>query len=159
MNERLVIDASVAAKWFLKDALETDIDLADDVLVAFLSGDLELHAPRIFTYEISGLLTRACRHRLPASNGFRLTKDQAVRCTREIFELPIRHAGISVEEATEAIEMALDYSKTHYDMTYVRLANVLDCQWCTADEKVLDAIPKSFPRNRVLLLNALRTAP
>ena len=34
MADRVVLDASVAVKWFLKDSLETDTDLADDILVA-----------------------------------------------------------------------------------------------------------------------------
>ena len=45
MPERMVIDASVTAKWFLKDPLETDTDLADEILIAMLAEDVELHAP------------------------------------------------------------------------------------------------------------------
>ena len=56
MPNRLVIDTSVAVKWFLKDPIEDDTDLADDILVALLADDLELHAPRIFTYEVSGVV-------------------------------------------------------------------------------------------------------
>ena len=33
LPDRLVIDASVAAKWFLKDAMESDVDLANDILL------------------------------------------------------------------------------------------------------------------------------
>lgn len=158
MSERMVIDASVAAKWFLQDALEKDTELADDILLAFLSDDLELHAPRIFTYEVCGLLTKACQRRLPGTNGFRLTKDQALRCAHELFGLSIRFAETTEAEGCQALELAVDYSKKHYDMTYVRLAEILDCQWCTADQKADAAVPKAFPRNRVLHLAALRTA-
>ncbi|MCH7873092.1 MAG: type II toxin-antitoxin system VapC family toxin [Planctomycetes bacterium] len=155
----MVIDASVAAKWFLQDTLEGDTDLALEILAAFLSGDLELHAPRIFTYEVCGLLTKACSWRLPTNNGFRLTKEQAVRCAHEFFGLPIRIAGASEAEGCEALEMAVDYSKQHYDMTYVRLAQNLDCQWCTADMKADEAVPPAFPSNRILHLQALRSSP
>jgi predicted nucleic acid-binding protein len=47
--ERMVVDATVVGKWFLKDALETDTDVADEILIALLAGDLELHAPRIIS--------------------------------------------------------------------------------------------------------------
>ena len=154
MGERMVIDASVAAKWFLQD--EGDADLADGILEALLSGDLELHAPRIFTYEICGLLTKACRQRLPASNGFRLTKEQALRCAHEAFGLPIHLKEATEAEGCEALEMAVDYSKKHYDMTYIRLARLLDCQWCTADTKATEAVPPGFPHSRVLQLSTLR---
>ena len=32
----------------------------------------------------------------------------------------------------------------------------LDCQWCTADDKVLEALLPTFPVQRVLLLCSLR---
>lgn len=156
MAERMVIDASVAAKWFLQDVLEQDTDLADDILVDLLSGDMELHAPRVFTYEVCWVLTKACQRRLPPPNGFRLTKEQALRCARELFRLPIHLAEATEAEGCEALEMAVDYSKQHFDMTYIRLAQVLDCQWCTADLKVVEAVPPTFPRERVLQLSALR---
>ena len=158
MNERMVIDASVAAKWFLHDAIEADTDLADEILVTFLSGELELHAPRIFTYEVCGVLKKACHWRLPGTNRFRLTKEQALRCAHELFGLAIHVAEASEAEGCEALDMAVDYSKGHYDMTYVRLANVLDCQWCTADFKAQEAVPPTFPHNRILQLSALRSS-
>lgn len=52
LPERLVIDASVAAKWFLKDVIERDIDLADDILLACLADEVELHAPQILPYDL-----------------------------------------------------------------------------------------------------------
>jgi len=159
MSERMVIDASVAAKWFLQDVMEADIDLADEILVAFLSGDLELHAPRIFTYEVCGLLTKACRRRLLGANGFRVTKEQALRCAHELFSLSIHVAEATEAEGCEALGMAVDYSKKHYDMTYVRLAQHLDCQWCTADETADESVPPAFPRNHILHLQALRPSP
>jgi predicted nucleic acid-binding protein len=54
--------------------------------------------------------------------------------------------------------MAVDYSKGHYDMTYLRLAEQLGCRWCTADRKVLRAPAPGFPVHRVLLLSSLRRA-
>ena len=158
MSGRMVIDASVAAKWFLKDPSETDIDLADDVLVALLAGDLEIHAPRIFTYEVCGLLTKACQTHDRQTRLPRVTKPLAVASIRELFGLPIHLSEATEEEGAQALEMAVDYSKQHYDMTYVRLAENLDCQWCTADGKALEGIPRSFPRHRVLLLSSLREA-
>jgi hypothetical protein len=80
MADLMVVDATVVAKWFLKDPLETDTDLADDILIALLVGDLELHAPRILSYEVSGLLARACLTRPPGAGAARLTRDRAVQC-------------------------------------------------------------------------------
>ncbi|NOT00312.1 MAG: type II toxin-antitoxin system VapC family toxin [Phycisphaerales bacterium] len=153
----MVIDASVAVKWFVKD--EADADLADDMLVALLAGDLELHAPRIFTYEVCAVLTKACSQRSVSAKSPRLTKELALRCAREVFRLPIRHASADVNEATDSVRMAIECSKTFNDMTYVCLAGALDCHWCTADDKLLRNVPSGFPRDRILLLASLRQSP
>jgi predicted nucleic acid-binding protein len=156
MADLMVVDATVVAKWFLKDPLETDTDLADDILIALLAGDLELHAPRILSYEVSGLLARACLTRPPGTGAARLTKDRAVQCVHEFFGLPIQIADATEDEALESLEMSVTYSKGLYDMTYIRLAQQLDCRWCTADRKVLQALAPGFPAERVLLLSSLR---
>ncbi len=46
MADRLVVDASVVAKWFLKDELEADVDLADGLLVACWRAMLICMRPR-----------------------------------------------------------------------------------------------------------------
>ncbi len=43
MADRLVIDASVAAKGFLDD--EQDVDLAEEILLEFLAGTIEFQRP------------------------------------------------------------------------------------------------------------------
>ena len=48
MAERLVIDATIALKWFLKDSQEADLDKADRLYVELLAGDCELHVPDLF---------------------------------------------------------------------------------------------------------------
>ena len=149
MSEQMVIDASVAAKWFLRDPSEADTDVADDVLVAILAGDVEAHAPRLFTYEVCSALTKACKMS-------RLAKETARRCVHELFGLPIQISEANEEEGSQALTMAIDYSKTHYDMVYLRLAEMLDCQWCTGDHKVTMAAPPMYPRDRILLLSSLR---
>ena len=152
MAERVVIDASVAAKWFLED--EHDVDLAEDVLISLLGGDIDAHVPRIASYEVCGLLAKACLTR--KSNGAaRITVEKATQCVREFFSLPLTTHDATQEEGIEALRMAVEYSKGHYDMTYLRLAGQLDCPWCTADHKALEANRPSFPRHHVLVLSSL----
>lgn len=74
----------------------------------------------------------------------------------EFFQLPIQIADATEEEAVVALELAVKYSKGHYDMTYIRLAEELDCRWCTADRRVLQALAPGFPVQRVLDLASLR---
>lgn len=149
MPSQLVIDANVVAKWFLKDSQESDTELAADILIAFLSNEIELHAPRIMTYEVCSLLTRACA----GGKAARLAKADAIQGAREFFGLSIQFEEATEEQGVKAIDMAVRFSKTHADMTYLSLAIRLDCNWCTADLKVLDSVTPSFPSSRVLLLS------
>jgi predicted nucleic acid-binding protein len=153
MADQMVIDANVGAKWFLKD--ETDVDVADGILAALLADDLELHVPRVFTYEVCALLAKACGTRHTTTKTPRLAKDLAIQCVVRLFALPIQFAEPSVEEGTDSLGMSVDFSQTFKDMTYLRLAERLDCQFCTADTKILKANPPAFPTHRVVLLSAL----
>ena len=135
MADRIVVDASVAAKWFLKDELESDLDLADNLLTALLAGDLELHAPNTLRYEMCGLLTKACRVSVPSTGSRRLGKADALAHVQDFFALPLQFDVADPEKEAEAVELAVDHVKTYYDMTYVRLARELNCQCCVADER------------------------
>jgi predicted nucleic acid-binding protein len=156
MTPRLVVDASVAAKWFLKDATEEDVILAENILQSSLDGNLELHAPHIFRTEVCGILARACLTRFHRGSPPRLRKEQAQRHIRTLFALPIRLDGERLAGSVEAFDFAVDYSKGYYDMTYLRLAEALNCQWCTADARVLAPTRTGFPTHCVLLLSSLR---
>lgn len=156
MANCVVLDASVAVKWFLKDSLETNSDLAEDILVAMLAGDLEVHAPRICCYEVGGVLTRACLTRDPVSKTARISKADAVQCLRDFLELPIELHDTSPDDAARALEMAVDFNKTHWDMIYVHLAEQLGGQWLTADEKFFQAVAAGFPLHLVMRLSSLR---
>lgn len=151
MLRRLVIDASVAAKWFLRD--EIGADLADTILLGLLADEIELHAPQIFYYEVGALLARACGTSDPFTRQRRLERPHAARSVKELFGLPIRVAGPTEPESLRVLEMSVVYSKSYYDMTYLHLAQKLDCQWCTADDKILKGSPKHFPSQHVVLLS------
>jgi predicted nucleic acid-binding protein len=155
MADHLVLDASVAAKWFLKDRQETYTEQADELLLRLLADDVELYAPRVIHYEVCQLLNIASRQRDPDTGTFRLGKDKAVESAREFFALPVYIVDTTEQEHTGALEMAVDYRRGHADMTYIQLAERLDCQWCTAEDRVLRSVPDTFPSNRVLLLSTL----
>lgn len=148
-SEMMVIDASVSAKWFLKD--EGDTELADDILLGILAGDIQGHVPRIASYEVCGLLTKACLTR-KADATKRITLEKAMACAREWFGLPLEIHDATELEGIEALRMAVEYSQQHYDMTYLRLAIQLNCPWCTADEQILKANPPTFPTRQILIL-------
>ncbi len=150
MADRLVVDASVAAKWFLEED-EPDVELARQLRRACLAGKTELHAPALISCEVGHLLLSASR-RKPA----RLEEARAVACIRRFFALPIHIHPPSEGEAVEAMRMAILFSKSFYDMTYLCLAAVLDCKLCTADERAATSTDSRFPSDRIIPLSELR---
>ena len=157
MADRLVVDASVVGKWFLKDELETDVDLADGLLVALLAGDADLHAPKTLQYEICGMLTKACRVRVPSTGKPRLSKIAAVEHVRDFFSLPLQFHEPTAEEEVTSVELAVDHARSYYDMTYLSLAMKLGCKCCVADQRVLGGVGPAFPHEHVVTLAQLRT--
>ena len=153
MAEKLVIDASVAAKWFLKD--EENWERAEkDILASFYAGDVELHAPRALHYEVCSLLAKACgTRRRDYLSRRRLMRNDGLQSGRTIFYISATIEDLAVQRAKAALEWCVDFSKTFKDMTYLNLAEQLECRFCTADDKILTGNPKTFPKERVILLS------
>lgn len=156
MADPMVIDSSVAAKWFLKDEVEADTDLAECILLAILGGDIDGHIPRVALYEFCHVLTKACQTRSKTTARNRITRERALECIREFLRLPLQKPDVGEDECLGAFEMATEHSKRHADMAYLWQAVRLDCKWCTADEKVLEACGPAFPKSHVLLLSSTR---
>lgn len=57
--ERVVLDASVAAKWYLRD--EQLVLEADDIRQRWVSGDLGFLVPSNFVFEVANAVFRAAR--------------------------------------------------------------------------------------------------
>ena len=149
MASRFVLDASVAAKWFLvRD--ESDLEAAARLRRAALYGEADLHAPAVLPYEVGNLLSTATRSKPP-----RLKEDAAADSIRQFFGVPIRLHASCEEDAVEALAMAIKFSKTFYDMTYLHLAEKLDCKLCTADERAARSTHDEFPSDRIVLLSEL----
>jgi len=154
MPEKLIVDASVAVKWFLPaDGSESDLDRANDVLTAFLAGEIELHAPRLMTYEACRVLWKACLTPGSGPNKKRLALKDAQECAKTLFMFPIQFAEPTVDEAVGAIEAGVRFYKSFYDMAYLKLAEELDCRVITADTKLLHGAPQAFPLKRFLSLS------
>ncbi|MGH7150441.1 MAG: type II toxin-antitoxin system VapC family toxin [Planctomycetota bacterium] len=150
MAERLVVDASVAAKWFLKD--EADVDLADDLLLQMLEEKVEAFGPALLTYEVAWLLIRAHRAASAPPGTTRLSREKVFECLRKFFGIPIRIELAEEGSSVGATELSLTHVKNYYEMVYVRLAEDLGCRWCTADEKAWRGAGPTFPIERILPL-------
>lgn len=126
----LVIDASVAVKWQLRD--EEHIDKADAIKQAFLLRTMELIVPVIFTVEWANAINVVIlRGRFPESEWQDALRDL------ESLRIPVKNPS---EIVFEAWQIARSYSRSVYDGLYVALAKIEGCELVTGDRKLFNAV-------------------
>jgi len=145
MPRILVLDASVAFKWFVRD--EVFWEIANKLLIQFLENQIEFHAPHLLKYELANSLYKAQK----ASNA-RISPFQCQIVYKRFFQLPIKFHIFHDSEMQSILEFSVKFNRNFYDSTYVWLAGVLDCEWLTCDEKYCGQLPDGFPRERILML-------
>lgn len=149
--ERFVIDSSVVMKWYAPT--EPLAAKAVEIRDRFIAGLIELHAPSVLFHEVGVVLAKwgnKVRLKTPGAPYMPVAESRGVLTT--LCRMGIHLADFSPESAGDAVEMAVGYSKGFKDMLFLQLAKELDCPLITADERMVDAVPRSFPRSRVVLL-------
>jgi predicted nucleic acid-binding protein len=143
--DRYVLDASVAAKWYLND--EEYTDEAEVYLLRLLAGEIELHAPRILQYEIGHLLAKAQRR---LGRGIDATTAQ--EAYRTFCALPILYHDLDDAARMNALDFANRHHRGFYDSCYVSLALALGCSWLTSERRYGGQLPPGFPADVVQAL-------
>jgi len=133
-QKTLIIDASVAVKWFLN---EENSDIAINLKNSFLKGELILIAPDLIILEI-----------LNALRYNRQKKDELIRANKDVLELNLNLIKINNELLMKTIENSIKYNITVYDALYVTLAQVHGTFLITAD-KGLYKIPNVIALEKV----------
>ena len=121
---RLVVDASVAVKWVLK---EPDSDAARRI-----PDEAELLAPDLLWAELGSVLWR--RQRLGE-----LSPSDARGMLLTLRALPVRTSGL-FPLLPLALEIALTIGHSIYDCVYLALAERQDCRVVTADRRLQNAV-------------------
>lgn len=132
-----VLDANVAAKWFLPANLETHAKEARNVLQDYVSGTIRLVVPDLFWPELGNVLWKAVRHG-------RIT----TRLAHDSIEDLERRAIATQPTArilANAFRIATAFDRTVYDAIYVALAVLLGAQLLTADERLANVLASRFP--------------
>jgi len=132
-----VIDASVAAKWFLPAAAEPLSDEALELLERYAKGRVRFVVPDLFWAEFGNILWKAVRQR-------RLTREaaEAAIAAMKGRKLPTAPSEGLVEQA---FAIAAAFDRTVYDGLYVALAVDLRAQLITADERLAKALAAHLP--------------
>jgi len=108
-----VLDASVAAKWFLPPEDETLVEEALGILSDFGSGQCRIIVPDLFWCEVTNILWKASRQG-------RITRKIAEEATRTLVGLTFQTKP-SLEIIVEAIRISLGCERLVHDSIYVAL--------------------------------------
>jgi predicted nucleic acid-binding protein len=132
---RIVIDASVAAKWFLPD--EPFSAEALELLRRATAGTTDFIVPDLFFSECGNILWKAARRK-------RLSVDETVAAIQIIEELqPLTVPAAGLLEDT--LQIARNYDRTFYDSLYLAVAAKQQTYLVTADEKLAHATAAHLP--------------
>jgi predicted nucleic acid-binding protein len=129
-GKRLVIDASVALKWRLRDE-EATIQ-ADALLDDFLAGRLALLTPTLFDYEIANALRVAVTRQ-------RLSEPDAAAALADFAQYTIVRydfAGIG----RLAFDLSGQCQRSAYDSAYLALAQAQGVWFVTGDKRLSNAV-------------------
>jgi len=132
-----VLDAGVAAKWFLPEDTETLIPEAVRLLTMWDHDQIRFVVPDLFWAELGAVFSKAVRRGwIVAEAGedalarLRASSLPTVRCRQLI---------------TAAYPFSLATGRTVYDSIYVQLAIHLKTSCITADERLVNALGSRFP--------------
>ena len=140
MSQRVVVDASLAVKWLVS---EVNSDEAWALARSWASDGKRLTAPHLMPVEVANALyRRVVRQELGLETAIRLM-DKLMAIGVELQET--RH----LQRRAMAIARELQQSAV-YDAHYLGLAELLNCEMWTADERFYRAAKGTFGRLRLL---------
>ncbi len=133
----IVLDASVAVKWFLPEGVETLKTQALALLGRYVKHGIQIIVPDLFWVESASVLWKAIRR-----GNFPKASADAALATLTRYDFP---TFPTVDLLTKAFEIATTYERTVYDSLYVALAVQSNAQLITADERLANALAAHFP--------------
>jgi len=132
--DSLVVDSSVAVKWFVVEPYSTE---ACRILDAYQNGLLSFLAPDLINAEVGNIIWKKHIFQgLDASDA----QDVLDKFQRLQFKLTP-----TAELLDDAYKIAVAHRRTVYDALYVALSVRENCRFVTADEKLANAISVAFP--------------
>lgn len=140
MSQSVVVDASLAFKWVVK---EEHSDKADGLAISWHKQGIQMAAPYFMPVEVSNILhQRIKRSYLSIEEGVSLI-EQLLSSDIELYQ--------SLDIHRHALELASEFGQgAVYDSHYLALAELLDCEMWTADERFYRSASPAASRLRLL---------
>jgi predicted nucleic acid-binding protein len=133
----IVLDASVAAKWFVPSVDEPLAEEARTLLRRYAAGDIEFAVPDLFWAETGNILWKSVRMgRLPG------------KAATEALTTILQYGFPTVpgrDLAENALAISLSTGRAVYDAMYVALAVQREFTFITADERLVNALATHWP--------------
>jgi len=123
-RKEVIVDASVVVKWFVEEEYSREARLVRD---AYANGLIDIAAPSLLPYEVLNALKY--------SGAFGEEELKEVAKTLEDFQLTLYN--LEGKLAEKSVELAMRKGITIYDASYVALAQILNTELYTADEKLI----------------------
>ena len=121
---KIVLDASVVAKWFIE---EENTEKAIEIRDKFVRGEIKVLVPSLLIYEIGNVFLKH-----PAKNSKDVEND-----FKALFDIGMEIVEINKPEILRDIHKnAKHFGITFYDAVYVTLALKEGCKLITADKKL-----------------------
>jgi predicted nucleic acid-binding protein len=134
---QFVIDASVAAKWFLPPSGEPLAVEALRLLAGYAEGRFRFAVPDLFWTECGNILWKAVRQGRWSGS----VAEKAIRALKD----PSFPTTSSLDLLEEAFSIAATFDRTVYDSLYVALAVRLKADMVTTDERLANALAAYLP--------------
>ncbi len=140
-DRRIVIDSSVAVKWFLNEINSAE---ALAILKDFQSSYLSLLAPDFIYAELGNVMWQRVQRKMLAPSDARDFVDRISK-----IKFTVTSTAVLLGDACR---LAIAHRRTVYDSLYLAQSLREACELVTADAKLVNAVGATFP-NVTLLAN------
>jgi predicted nucleic acid-binding protein len=127
----VVVDASVAVKWFVS-ADESGVDDAVALLVQHAEGEIRLVAPTLIVYELMGVFVRRLRAPLVSE------------ALDAFFDAGVHMVAPDRALMARAADLANRCQLSAFDSAYAAVADSLECALATADRRLANALAETL---------------
>lgn len=134
MTPLVVVDSSVAIKWFATEVLTPK---ALQLLAAWKGRQIECVAPSLVFTEMANILWKKRRQGV-------MTEVEAETHLQAFMAMPFSVTP-TLSLLDDALRIAMLHDRTVYDSTYLSLCKRMQCDFVTADDRLVNAVAAHIP--------------